>query len=216
MIRTIAGLFGVPVTVAVTDPREDRVPFCASETLPRAVAKRQKEFAAGRAAARRAMGRDLPIPQGADRAPVWPEGWRGSIAHADDLCIAVMTRADACIGCDVERHDAVHEDLAATICAEREMQDLPRGDLRRAATLIFCAKEAAFKAQYPLSGALLGFDAFEVTADSAGGTFVARFTRDVSPFAAGHALSGRFLALSEHLVTGVTIGLDDGGPRRAT
>ena len=41
-------------------------------TLARMVPARRREFAAGRTAARRALGRSVAIPMGPDRAPVWP------------------------------------------------------------------------------------------------------------------------------------------------
>ncbi len=68
-----------------------------------------------------------------------------------------------------------------------------------AAKLIFSAKEAAYKAQYPVSLTLFGFDALALTlTDTA---FSARFRRPVGPFAAGHTLKGRHTRAEGHILT---------------
>jgi 4'-phosphopantetheinyl transferase EntD len=76
---------------------------------------------------------------------------------------------------------------------------------------VFCAKEAAFKAQSPLSRALFGFHGFQVAFTTApkgssegspGGTaFAARFTAAHPPFARGRVLRGRLLRAEGHLLT---------------
>ena len=74
-----------------------------------AIESRRREFAAGRALARRQLARlgvdPGPIPARADRTPIWPEGVVGSISHCADLCAVVVARADAfrSLGLDVWR-----------------------------------------------------------------------------------------------------------------
>ena len=68
------------------------------------------------------------------------------------------------------------------------------------AKAIFCAKEAAYKCQYPLSRTLFGFETFHVDMDLAERRFTARFVGDVPPFAAGDRLAGSIALLNGHFV----------------
>jgi 4'-phosphopantetheinyl transferase EntD len=101
------------------------------------------------------------VPAGADRAPRWPEGVVGSITHDGGLCLAIVGRSNAwqAIGIDLERDADLPPEITAQIATEAELSalaPLPRG---RAAARVFSAKEAAYKAQYPLTRCLFGFDA---------------------------------------------------------
>jgi len=205
-------LFTAPVALAATDPRQ-----CQPELLPgegealsRALPIRRREFAAGRAAARRALVAlglpPAPIPMAPDRAPIWPEGLFGSISHSASLCLAVVGRAPLSLGLDLEPDAPLEEDLLPTICRPEELARLPepaRGNLAR---LIFSAKEATYKALYPLTGVILDFADLEVTLEPEAGRFTARLNRPLAPFAMGDLLRGRFARVADHLVTGVTIG----------
>ncbi|MBS0123389.1 4'-phosphopantetheinyl transferase family protein [Thetidibacter halocola] len=125
--------------------------------MARARPPRLAEFTAGRLAARRAMQAagcpPAAIPQGADRAPIWPRGLRGSISHAGGLAIAVIASDGQSPGLDLEPLTAIDPALAAEI--RRPDED---GDLLR----LFSAKEAAFKALYPLVGVMFGFHGMHV------------------------------------------------------
>src|SRR5215469_16812348 len=61
--------------------------------VARAVEKRRAEFATGRACAHAALDAwgapDAPLLPGPDRAPLWPDGFVGSISHARGACAAV-------------------------------------------------------------------------------------------------------------------------------
>ncbi|WP_375259167.1 4'-phosphopantetheinyl transferase [Citreimonas sp.] len=132
--------------------------------LVRARAPRRADFVAGRIAARAAlvrMGQPVcAIPQGAGRAPVWPEGIRGSITHAGGVAMAVVGRARdwAGLGLDLERDTPLDPDTAAAILRPDEPATDPLAT--------FGAKEAAFKAQFPATGAMIGFDAARLCGDS--------------------------------------------------
>ena len=153
-----------------------------------AVAARRVEFAAGRSAARAAMaGLNLPprpIPMGEDRAPVWPAGVVGSISHCAGACLAVAGPAARWrgLGLDVEPLQVLEAGLWPVILGPGETGDALRS---------FVAKEAAYKAQYPVSRTL--FDFHTLRLDWRGDAFVAQFTRPVAPFAAGAALCGRLV-----------------------
>lgn len=205
----IASLYDVPVAVGVTDPRNAYdTPFPEEAAhLTRALPARKREFAAGRAAARAAMAqleaKAAPVAASDDRAPVWPQGLRGSISHTQTLCAAVMTDAAHHLGLDIEENTDLAPGLLSTICSDAETAAIAGPDQLRLAKLIFCAKEAAYKAQYPVTKALFGFDHMEITLDLPRQCFAATFTKPVGPFAVGDTLPGRFDGVADHLVTAV-------------
>lgn len=135
--------------------------------VAKAIPTRVAEFAGGRSAARAAMARlGLPpsaIPARPDRAPVWPAGVIGSISHAGPVCLAVVGRRDdwEVIGVDLEPDRPMAAELVPEIASPEELAALAPLPETNAATRIFSAKEAAYKAQYPVTGALFGFDAMQ-------------------------------------------------------
>jgi len=117
--------------------------------VKRAVAKRQREFATGRVLLRQLLGRPEAIVVGAGRAPVWPAGFCGSLAHDDRYAVAAVTDDPAirALGIDVEPTVPLGRDLAALILRPDE------GALD--AHLAFSLKEAAYKAWSATGGRLL-------------------------------------------------------------
>lgn len=209
-------LFGPAVAVAATDPRDRTHRPMAEESacLPRAAPKRLREFAAGRAAAHRAMrglgGPARPVRIGPDRAPVWPDGLIGSISHCDTACLAAVAATSdiRAMGLDVEEDTDLDHDLIACVCTTTErawLSSLPAAQAGRMAKLIFSAKECAYKCQYGPSRTLVGFDRFEITPDPQTGRFEATFTDDTPPFAAGTHLAGRFAIGGGLIVTAMTL-----------
>ena len=129
-------------------------------------ARRRADFAMGRAAAARGLAAigvpEQAIGRGARREPVWPEGVAGSISHTSALAVAVVCRTGdgsaATVGIDAERIGAVARADHETLFTSEERAFLARGPaLGRefAATCLFCAKEALYKAQFPLTGAFV-------------------------------------------------------------
>ncbi|WP_134726285.1 4-phosphopantetheinyl transferase [Paracoccus luteus] len=157
--------------------------------VAQAVPQRRREFAAGRAALRRALaasGRPVPGPilPGPDRRPVLPPDVAVSLAHDRGLAIAVAGPVGAhWPGVDVEPLDAAAPDLAAAVAPFDGCDGLTA----------FVAKEAAFKAQFPETGALLEFS--DVALAAAGQRFAARMPAGV---ARGQLLraGGRIIALA--------------------
>lgn len=204
--RTLAALFppGIGVGACVVGQGGPLLGMeCAA--MARAVPARQAEFAAGRHAARQAMaGLGLPaspIPMGADRAPIWPAGVTGSITHHGTLALAVAARAGTlALGLDAEPDEDLPGDLLPLICDSDERDWICGRDRPlRWARLIFAAKEAAYKCQYPLSRTLFGFDALTVRVEPGTAALTARFLCPVAPFARGRVLHGRF-AFAEGLI----------------
>ena len=179
-----------------------------------AVTKRQQEFAGGRAAARTAMmalgltpGEILPQ---ADRSPKWPSGMVGSISHCNTACVSVVARATdmTAIGIDIEEATPLDEALLSLICTPKEINWLNTQDAHKRlllAKLIFSAKEAAYKCQYPLSRELFGFEGFDLDIDTEAQGFCATFQRDAFPFVFADTLSGRYVIENGYVLSAVWI-----------
>jgi 4'-phosphopantetheinyl transferase EntD len=173
--QSITDLFGPDVAVAVLPVTGAHPPLLLAEevAIERAVPSRRAEFTAGRAAARLAMQRlglsPQAIPSAPDRSPVWPAGVTGSISHAAGICAAVLSRDPAAtLGLDIEEATPLDEDLWPLVLTPSELlalNDHPPAERGRIAKRIFSIKEAAYKAQFPLTGAVIGFQALEVTPD---------------------------------------------------
>ena len=161
-------MLGPSVAVALTDPRAQVDDLLPEERafIARAIPKRRFEFAAGRRAARQALAQlGLPpgaIPQATDRTPLWPKSVIGSITHCDTLCIAALAPQSLyrSLGIDIEPATPLSADLEAVIATppeQRALAALPPTRRLHVAKQIFCAKEALYKAQYPLTGLRLEF-----------------------------------------------------------
>lgn len=167
------------VGVAVCDPREPQAYGGGlwpeeKPAIANAVAKRRREFSAGRSMARQAMAAiglsQVSIPMGSDRAPIWPEGTVGSISHCESLCIAVVARSCDIreLGIDVEEYTPLEQGLWAEICVEEEaawLKTQPYEMRGHFAKRIFSAKEAVYKAIFPRVRQVLEFDAIKVDFD---------------------------------------------------
>jgi 4'-phosphopantetheinyl transferase EntD len=219
---TFAALF--PAGAAAAELRGPGEAACLKPeeacSVERAVPKRVQEFAAGRQCARRALaelGRvDVPIPAAHDRQPVWPAGVVGSITHTAGLCAAVVaegTRLKA-LGVDTELSGAVKPELWQTICVADEsvwIDTLPPSERAAAVTLLFSAKEAFYKCQYPLVGERLSFDDLSVTVLAWGQSHGAFSVRPLRPSAlferigAAQSLLGSYRFHEEFVSAGVCL-----------
>jgi len=112
------------------------------------------------------------IPRGASGAPVWPAGIVGSIAHDERVAVAAvgLARDIGSVGIDVEPAEQLPADMLDLIATPQETQNLSDDPLR--GRLLFAAKEAVYKAAYPLDQVFLEFRDIEV--DLAGRKAVTR------------------------------------------
>jgi 4'-phosphopantetheinyl transferase EntD len=148
---------------------------------PRAVADRRVLFALGRAAARDALRelgiQDVGVRRGSGGEPVWPSGIVGAISHSPEVAVALVGRATeyAGLGIDVEEPARGPTARAARlICRPAELTWAdPESDTRRL-TMLFSAKEAVFKALFPIEHVWLGFGDAELTWQAERDAFEAR------------------------------------------
>lgn len=164
----------LPDAVAFAELYDDPpglVPLPEEEPLvARAVAKRRNEFATVRYCARQALGElgvgPVPILKGGKGEPCWPDGVVGSLTHCQGFRGAVVGLAGKVrsIGIDAEPHDVLPNGVldAIAVPAERvELGALP--DSLHWDRILFCAKEATYKAWYPLTHRWLGFEDAHIT-----------------------------------------------------
>ncbi len=169
------------------------------EAVEGAAPTRVEQFTAGRVCARLALSQlglatTKPIPRGEDRAPIWPEGFVGSISHTDTWCAAAVARAEdlRAIGIDLEPATPLKEALWRRVCTENErdwLHGLAEPGLK--GKVLFSAKESVYKCQYPLTMKFLGFHAVQV--ELGDGTFEATFQQEAGEFQPGDVMSGRFV-----------------------
>lgn len=168
---------------------------------------RRREFATVRHCARRALRELAARPPGTvpppvallpdrDGVPRWPAGVTGSMTHTRGYRAAVVARASDVtrLGIDAEPDRPLRPGVLETIASPAERAALPGADAYGGGggfgghgghgavcwdRLLFCAKEAAYKAWFPHARVRLGF-------------------RDVEVAFAGPPADGRFTALVRH------------------
>ncbi len=138
------------------DAFQDVLTPAESSLTSRSVAKRRYEQIAGRVLARLLMTRcglvPSAVPRGEDRAPVWPDGYTGSITHTDGLCLVGFGRSTRgeTLGIDIEVGTPIEAALWTRIARPEERENLGQDRTGGAAILdLFVAKEAFYKGQYP-------------------------------------------------------------------
>jgi len=177
--------------------------------LEAATDRRRREFAEGRACARlalRALGRPPEIiRRGPKREPVWPPGIVGSITHCADYRAAAVAEAWrwAALGIDAERHEPlpprVHERI---LTAEEQGSMETLDDAIAWDRVVFSAKEALYKAWFPLTRRWLGMRDAVITLDPAAGELRATLAVEGPPLGPWR---GRFAVDDELVVTAVAI-----------
>jgi 4'-phosphopantetheinyl transferase EntD len=103
-----------------------------------------------------------PLPKGASGEPIWPAGAVGSLAHDDSIAVAAVGRQCdvAAVGIDIEPAMPLPPDMLELVATPKELQKIGDDPLR--GKLLFAAKEAVYKAVYPLDRLFLEFRDIEV------------------------------------------------------
>jgi 4'-phosphopantetheinyl transferase EntD len=202
-------VFDDPADVALY-PEEQAV-------LQKAVASRRIEFGTARWCARQALAKlglpPAPILPGPRGAPGWPAGVAGSMTHCAGYRAAALahSRDIATIGIDAEPHAPLPDGVGEVIASDPERRALAElADAEPGISwdkLLFSAKEAIYKAWFPLTQRWLGFADASISINPADGTFTARLLVP-GPLLDGRQLtefSGRWLAASGLIITSVAV-----------
>ncbi len=177
--------------------------------------KRRREFAAGRRCARQALGQldihDFALLPGQDRAPIWPADAVGSITHTEvapaGYCAVAVARRDhvRALGIDAEPRHSLPRDLWALILdASEQRAALHAPEPGVFARLVFSAKEAVYKALYPICRNFLDFMDVHIEFHLEAGRFCAEMRR--TPAAdIGAGIVGRFVIDGRLIMAGVAL-----------
>ena len=209
-----------PQVVAVEafdDPADVQLYPEEQAVLRKAVASRRIEFGTARWCARQALAKlglpPAPIVPGLRGAPGWPSGVAGSMTHCAGYRAAALahTREVAAIGIDAEPDTPLPEGVGDVVASDAERRALAElADAAPAVSwdkLLFSAKEATYKAWFPLTQRWLGFDDAAISIDPADGTFTARLLVP-GPTVSGRQLtqfSGRWLAARGFVITSIAV-----------
>jgi 4'-phosphopantetheinyl transferase EntD len=174
---------------------------------------RREEFRHGRDCARRALARlgagPADIPVGANREPLWPPGVTGSISHAGTAAAAAVAlkRDVLSLGLDLEPESPLEEALIASICLPAEIARELAGSERpgETARLIFSAKEAAYKALWPIAREFLDFHDLELRIDRETSRFMVVSRTAKCPSSLAGRIEGRFTCVNGLFATAATV-----------
>jgi 4'-phosphopantetheinyl transferase EntD len=185
LARAIAGLAvpGVAIGCRRIQPGDEDALLPAEQaSIPSRLAARRRASGAARIVARQLLDQlgyaRCPIPKGAGGEPIWPPGMTGSLAHDDQFAVAAVGRAGdiGAIGIDIEPATPLPREMIALVATPRELGDIGADPVQL--KLLFAAKEAVYKAQFPRDRAFLEFQDIEV--DLARGQAVTRSGRIVA------------------------------------
>jgi 4'-phosphopantetheinyl transferase EntD len=157
----------------IYDDPPDLAPLPEEEPLiAKSVAKRRNEFITVRHCARQALCElgvpPVPILKGEKGEPCWPDGVVGSLTHCEGYRGAAVGRRSGVrsVGIDAEPHDVLPDGVldAISLPGERaELRGMPAG--LHWDRILFCAKEATYKAWFPVTRRWLGFEDAHIRLD---------------------------------------------------
>lgn len=218
--RLLAGVLPERVASAeLYDDPPELAPLPEEEPLiARSVAKRRNEFVTVRHLAREALGElglpPVPILKGGRGEPCWPHGVVGSLTHCEGFRGAVVGRAEdvRSLGIDAEPHGLLPTGVldAISLPAERRHIAALPGTLHWD-RILFCAKEATYKAWFPLTHRWLGFDdahiTFTLDGSGSAGTFESQILIDPTAESGPPltALAGRWSVVGGLTLTAIVL-----------
>jgi 4'-phosphopantetheinyl transferase EntD len=189
--------------------------------IARSVAKRRNEFITVRHCARIALGElgfpPVPILKGDKGEPCWPDGVVGSLTHCAGYRGAVVGRDGVVrsVGVDAEPHGVLPDGVLDAISLEAERREIAAMTARPAGLhwdrILFCAKEATYKAWFPLTKRWLGFEdahiIFGVDDSGSAGSFESTILIDGATLSGPplSTLAGRWSVDRELVLTAITL-----------
>ncbi|MBF6329490.1 4'-phosphopantetheinyl transferase Npt [Nocardia transvalensis] len=224
--RASARLIGniLPDGVAAAELREfpeGLKPYPGEEHLiEKAVEKRRRDFIGARYCARVALkqlGEPLvAIGKGERGMPLFPRGVVGSLTHCAGYQAAALAHRLRwrSVGIDAEPHESLPEGVLESVSLPEERdwlrEAIPATGLHLD-RLLFCAKEATYKAWFPLTLRWLGFEEAHITftVDGNGGTFHSKLLVPGQTNDGGAPLTsfdGRWLIGDGLILTAIVVG----------
>lgn len=165
----------------LTSQVESDYSYCLPQSLENVAQTRKHHYVAGRYCAIQAakkLGHALPAFGNAEtREPQWPLGFTGSISHSKSMavsCVSETTRYKS-MGIDTEEliRTSMATKISGTVAGPEELEYLKNLNFEFGFTLLFSAKEALFKALFPLGRKYIDFkEAILVSVNQKDNTFV--------------------------------------------
>lgn len=130
------------------------------------VAKIKRASGSARIVARELLAQigipEAAVPKAISGAPIWPDGVVGSISHNSQIAIVAvaLSRDVGALGIDIEPAEFLPFDLLEHIATPRELQRIAEDPF--GGRLLFTAKEAVYKAVYPLDHEFLEHQDVEI------------------------------------------------------
>jgi 4'-phosphopantetheinyl transferase EntD len=102
------------------------------------------------------------LPKASSGAPIWPAGIVGSLSHDRSIAVAAvaLNRDYRALGIDIEPGEPLPCDLIEIVATPQERETIGDDALRM--RLLFAAKEAVYKAVYPLDQTFLDYHDVQV------------------------------------------------------
>lgn len=156
------------------------------------VVKVRRASGAARIVARQLLARigiaGCALPKADGGAPVWPPGVVGSMSHHSRVAVAAVAlcRNFSALGIDIEPAEPLPPDLLDLVATPKERKRIAEDPFN--GRLLFAAKEAVYKAVYPLDRTFL--DHHDVEVSLSGRQAVVRNGRTVR----------LFFSVCEHLI----------------
>ncbi len=131
---------------------------------------------------------EAPLTRTPARYALWPQGFVGSLAHDADYATATVARASEidAIGVDIEPAESLPKDVVEIALSLQERREI--GDDPLLARMIFCAKEAVYKAINPFDGTPLEYEDIEITLRERAARLADGRRLDLATYAGTHLL----------------------------
>jgi 4'-phosphopantetheinyl transferase EntD len=204
-------------TGGVLFPEEEQI-------IANAVEARRREYATVRSCARACLERlgypRVPLLPGVGGAPRWPIGVQGSMTHCAGYAAAAVGRSPriSAIGIDAEPDAQLPDGVLDVVATPAERDRLAATQLEPDSPnwdrLLFSAKEAVYKAWFPLVGEWLDAQEVEIVFDPQDGTFAALLSSDglIVGGRQVRRLHGRWVTEEGILVTAVVLSASQRAP----
>jgi len=160
----LQALLPVKVGCAVQQVASEAEAFQYAEEgshLANAAIARRNEFISGRRCARIALAHigqaSCALPADSDGLPIWPSATMGSITHSRGLCCAVAASADKMMHLGIDLEKTTRLSARAMERVVHPLEEATVGEDQALGSLLFSAKEAFYKAQFPAWGAQPNF-----------------------------------------------------------
>ena len=202
-------------SVAVTDTRDSTIDSSFLSLNERTYLKnvsqnRKNEYIAGRFCAHQSMAlANIPpvhIPIGNKGEPIWPSGVVGSITHSRGYAAAAVAKQSDVhsLGLDAEIDEPLSSRVLRRISNENEQEWIKAtasGLIQHPGKVLFSAKEATYKAWYPITQEWLGFKEVLINFHDQGNTFTVHIQKN-GPIREMH---GKYTIRKDIIVTAIEV-----------